>query len=92
MNAKEQLAAAAHAVGTAALLLKMEQPTMEAFLKECRDMDNFGYIVNPTLANSSERRAVSALMEPLFQAAVDFVRLYDAHTAKAKDALAKVAA
>lgn len=90
-DAKQQLSGAAQAIGTAILLLKSEQPIMEEFLQECRDMDNFGYVVSPTLANDPERRAVSALMEPLFQAAVDFVRLYDAHTAKTKRALAKVA-
>lgn len=88
-DAKQKLAAAGQAVQTAVLLLRSEQKTMEAFLKECRDTDDFGY--NPTLAMNEERRAVSALMEPLFQAAVHFVRLYDAHTARAKEALAKVA-
>lgn len=87
-----KLEGAAHAISTAVLLLRMEQPTFEAFLKECRDMESFGPIFDPTLYNKSERRAVSAVLEPLFRAAVDFVKAYDAHIAKAKGALAKVSA
>jgi hypothetical protein len=89
-DAKARLLAASQAVSTAVMVLQMEKPTMEAFLKEARDMDNFGYIVNPTLANDSERRAVSAMLEPLFKAALDFLTAYDTQLARSKDALAKV--
>lgn len=90
-EAKMRLEAANQAVAMAAMVLRGELETMSAFLKECEDMDNFGYIATPTLANNSEHHAVSALIEPLYKASIDFVRLYDVHTTKAKDALAKVA-
>jgi hypothetical protein len=88
----EKLQAAAQAISTAVMVLKMEQPTFEAFLKECRDMENFGHIVNPTLYRNSERKAVSALIEPLFQSAVTFIAAYEDHIARAKSALAKAGA
>lgn len=89
---KAELNAAAVAISTAATVLKLNVPVMERFLKECRDMENFGYLLHPTLAKDSERQAVSALMEPLFKAAVEFVKLHDAQASRAKDALAKVSA
>lgn len=79
-------------MSAAVMLLKCELPTMEALLKETRDMDNFGWAVDPTLFRDSERRAASAVVTPLFEAAVEFVHRYNAHVAKAKDALAKVRA
>ncbi len=87
---KQRLHSASQAISTAVTLLKSELPTMQAFLEETRKMESFGPIVDPTLYKNSERRAVSALMEPLFKAAVTFVDAYDAQVAKAKDALAKV--
>lgn len=87
---QEQLQSATQAMATAAFVLRMEMPTMEAFLKECRDMENFGSIVHPTLYRNSERRAVSAVVKPLFEASIAFVQAYDEHTKKAADALAKV--
>ena len=89
---QEQINGAAQAISTAVLLLRMEMPTIEAFLKECRDMENFGHIVDPTLYKNSERKAVSALLEPLFEAAIEFVTKHDAQLAKSKEALAKVTA
>jgi hypothetical protein len=87
---KEKLQRAAHAVSTAAMLLKMERETIDAFLKECRDMENFGSIIDPPLYKNPERRAVSALMEPLFEAATQFIAVYDRHLAEAAAALKKV--
>lgn len=89
-EAKERLERAAHAIHTAVMLVKMEQETIEAFLKECRDMQNFGHIVDPTLFNKSQRRAVEALLKPTFEAALDFMHKHETHTAAAKAALAKV--
>jgi hypothetical protein len=86
----EKLEGAAHAISTAAMLLRKEEPTIKDFLKECRDMENFGHVLDPTLYNKSERRAVSALMEPLFKAAVDFLTAYDIHLSQARAALDKV--
>jgi hypothetical protein len=88
----EKLQGAAQAISTAIMVLKIEEPLFKAFLKECHDMDHFGPILDPTLYNNSERRAVSAVLEPLFQSAVDFIAAYDAHVARAKIALAKVSA
>ncbi len=87
---KQRLHSASQAIATASLLLRSELSTMEAFLEECRKMESFGPIVDPTLYRDPERRAVSALMEPLFKAAVTFVNAYDEQLAKAKDALQKV--
>jgi len=91
-EARAKLERASQAVRTALAILRTELPTMNAFLKEARDMEHFGHIVNPSLYKDPERRAVSALLEPVFEAAVSFVETYDAHAAKAKDALAKVSA
>lgn len=89
-NPKERLQLAAHAVETAARLLQMEEATMRAFLKECRDMENFGHIVDPTLYNKPERRAVTAFMQPLFAAALCFLDTHQTQIAKAKAALEAV--
>lgn len=89
-EASEQLGRAAHAVSTAVMLLQMEMPTIQAFLKESRDMDNFGHSVNPTLWKKPERRAADAIVRPMFEAAVRFVAVHNEHLAKAQDALAKV--
>lgn len=91
-EAQQKLDAAARAVATAVGLLKVELPTMQAFLKEARDMDNFGHIVDPTLFRNSERRAVSAVVEPLFKAAIAFVATHDDQITKARAALDKVSA
>lgn len=89
-EAKDSLMAAARAVSTAIAILKMEMPTIDAFLKESRDMDNFGHVVDPTLWMSSERRAADAVVKPLFEAAVAFVKAYDAQVARSSAALKKV--
>ena len=88
--AKERLARATHAIHTAVMLVKMERATIEAFLDECVRMDSIGPIVDPTLFNNSERRAVSALLEPIFEAALAFVSKYDAQATAAAAALEKV--
>lgn len=89
-DAKEQLHSAAHAVQTAASLIRMEEATIRAFLDECRDMESFGNIVDPTLYRDPERRAVSALMKPIFEAALDFLTAHNDQLVKAKTALAAV--
>lgn len=86
----QKLLAATQAISTAVLILKMEVPTFSAFLKEARDMDNFGHIVDPTLWKKSERRAVTAVVEPLFKAALAFVAEYEAHVTRSREALDKV--
>lgn len=89
-EAHAKLHSAAQAISTAALILKMEMETMEAFQKEARDMENFGHIVDPTLYRDSERRAAAAVVGPLFDLAVSFVKKYDEHIARSKAALQKV--
>lgn len=89
---KEKLIAAGQAISTAVMILRMELPTIEAFLKESRLMEGVGPIIDPTLFNKSERRAAEAVVLPLFNAAVDFVRVYDSQIARSKEALAKVRA
>jgi hypothetical protein len=88
----EKLQGAAQAISTAVMVLRMEDKTIKDFLKECRDMENFGHVLDPTLYNKSERRAVSALLEPLFKAAVDFIVAYDTHIIRAQAALDKAKA
>lgn len=87
---EQKLHSASQAISTAVLVVRMELPVIEQFLKECRDMENYGHIVDPTLYRDSERKAVSALLKPLFEAAQQFVSTYDVQIAKSKDALAKV--
>jgi hypothetical protein len=88
--ANEQLQSAAQAVSTAVMVLRMEEETFKSFLEEHRKMENFGPILDPTLFRDPTRRAVSAVVEPLFRAAVDFLRVYDAHATRARQALEKV--
>lgn len=89
-DAKQKLIAASQSVNTAVIILRRELPIMEAFLKEARDMESIGSIINPTLYRDSERRATSALIEPLFASAVALVRVFDAHLEQATAALAAV--
>ncbi len=89
-GAHEKMMAMSEAISAAHAILLLEMPTIEAFLKECYDMENFGAIVNPTLYRNPERRAVAATLEPICAAARRFVREYDAQAAKAQAALDKV--
>jgi hypothetical protein len=89
---KERLLSAGSAITTAVMMLRHEQETFEAFLKECRDMENFGHIVDPTLFMNPERSAASALMRPLFEAAIAFIRAHDEQVTRARAALTKVKA
>lgn len=89
-DAREQLVAANAAITTAVMLLSAERGTFEQFMREARDMDNFGHITDPTLFISSERRATEAILKPLYQAALDFIAAYDRQIAAARGALDKV--
>lgn len=86
-EAKERLERATHAVETAKLLIQMEEATIRQFLQECSDMENFGHIVDPTLYMNPERRAVSAMLEPLFKNAISFLDTHKASVAVAQAAL-----
>ena len=87
---KERMHLATETVSAAVSLIRQELPTIEAFLKECRDMDSVGAIFDPTLFNNSERRAVSALLEPLFKSAKQLVATYDDQAARGRAALSAV--
>lgn len=89
---REELHDAMGAIQVASVLLELHAGLMRRFLKETRDLDNFGHILNPTLWKDSERRAVSALVEPLFRAALTFTEAVSAQRAAALAALAKVGA
>ena len=71
-------------------LLREHVATIDQFFEEKRSMENVGSILDPTLFNSSERRATEALLAPVYRAARDFVATYDAQVARALEALAKV--
>lgn len=89
-EAAQKLIAAGQAVSTAVMILRMELPTMEAFLREGRAIENFGHIVDPTLYRDSERRAASSVVTPLFEAAVAFVNAHDDQIARSRAALERV--
>lgn len=89
MDARQQLEETNATIATAALLLGAVKPTLDQFMRESRDMDNFGHITDPTLWMKPERRATEALLRPLYQAALDFLRVYDRQIADTKAALEK---
>lgn len=92
MGAREDLHEMAQAISAAHNIVKLHMPTIETFLKECRDMENFGCLINPTLYISSERRAVEAFLKPICAAAREFSKAIDAQQERAQAALAKVKA
>jgi hypothetical protein len=87
MSAREQLMDMSNSLSTAAIVLTAQRDTIEDFLKECRNMESFGHIADPTLYRDPERRAVSAVLEPICKAALSFLSAYEGHTAKAQVAL-----
>lgn len=80
MNASADLAAAASAVRDSVTLLAAVRPTMEAFLRECRNMESFGAVIRPELFRDPKRKRMSDAIEPLFQAAI---LLLESHNAAA---------
>ena len=89
-DAKAELNAAAAAVATAVMVLQPHLGLFDRFEAERRRMENFGSVLNPSLFNSSERRAVEALLAPMFLASADLVRNYRAQVKRSAEALAKV--
>lgn len=87
---REQLTTATAVVSGVASLLRQERPTIEMFLKECRDMESFGPVVAPSLFHRSERRAVEAAIRPIFEAAITFLNTHDEHVKRVKSALQQV--
>lgn len=86
-EARQALLEASNAVSTCVLLLKPHRELFERFFREQRDMENFGHIVDPTLYKDSERRAVAAVVAPLFADALKLVKTYDEQVAKSNAAL-----
>jgi hypothetical protein len=78
------------AVATAAVLIEAERETLEQFFVEQERMASAGSVLDPTLFNSSERRAVEATVGPIYRAARDFANAYRHQLGRAADALAKV--
>jgi hypothetical protein len=87
-----QLKDAAGTIAAAVAMLRIVGPIMERYLKESRDMDNFGHVVDPTLWRDPERRAADALMRPMFEEALRLIAAYELHTGKARAALDRVKA
>jgi len=86
-EARQALDALNRAIATAALLIRAESETLERFFIEQRHMENVGVILDPTLFKCSERRAVEALLTPVYGAARDFLAAYDRQVARAGEAL-----
>lgn len=89
-EARAALQETAAAIGTAATLIRAQQAVLARYMSEAAHFDSVGPILDPTLFNSSERRAVDAIMRPIFSAGLEFLRAYDASVDASKAALAKV--
>lgn len=76
---RAKLEVAERHVSAAVNLIKLELPTIEAFLAE-----------KMGTGNESEDRAARSILAPLFEAARDFVQTHDAHLRLVKLALAVV--
>ena len=90
MTPKERLEYLNISIAMAVQLIGEQRGTIEAFQKEARDMENFGHIVDPTLYINRERQITAQILGPIYDAALNFVKVYESHTAKMKDAIAKV--
>lgn len=89
-EAQERLHALNAAIATAVVLIKSEAKTLEQFFAEAEHMASVSPILDPTLFNSSERRAAEALLTPIYKAARDLVRAYEEQQAKGLEALQRV--
>ncbi len=89
-EAKEALSTAIATIGVAAEIIRSQEALIRQYLGEAERMDSVGPIIDPTLFNSSERRATDALLRPIFQGASDFLRIYDERVASGKAALVTV--
>ncbi|TGQ95377.1 hypothetical protein EN851_07595 [Mesorhizobium sp. M8A.F.Ca.ET.208.01.1.1] len=78
------------AMCAAAMLFASIEPTLARFMQESRNMESIGALIHPTLWKDPERQATEALLKPLYQAALDFSKLYKAQLAQAAGALEKV--
>jgi hypothetical protein len=91
-EAKAALDEALTSIGAAREIIRAVEPTLRRFMEEARRMDSIGPILNPTLFNSSERRATEAMVKPFFEMALAFVDQHQRQMNAVKAALAKVRA
>lgn len=89
-EAEANLSEMTMAIGIAVQALKSQEPMLRRYLDEAESMDSFGPIFDPTLFNSSERRATDAIMRPIVKASLDYLRAHEMATAAAKAALEKL--
>lgn len=89
-EAKEALDGALMSIGAARELIRSVEPTLTRFMVEAQRMESVDPILNPTLFNSSERRATEAMVKPFFEMAMVFVQRHDQQMAIVKAALEKV--
>jgi hypothetical protein len=89
-DAIKELDAALKTIAVTVELLRPYLPLFRQFEREKQLMESVGPILDPTLFNSSERRATEAIVAPAFLAATAFVAEIDAQQAKVKAAFATV--
>lgn len=89
-EAEEALCRLNAAIATAVLVINGEKEVLDRFFAEQRSFDTIAPILDPTLWNSSERRATEALLSPIYKAAKNLIVIYDAQTSRAAKALAEV--
>jgi hypothetical protein len=89
-DAIKELDAALKTIAVACELLRPYLPLFRQFEREKRLMESAGPVLDPTLFNSSERRATEAIVAPAFSAAQAFIAEIDAQQARVKAAFATV--
>jgi hypothetical protein len=89
-EAKQRIEALNRSIATAVLLIQGEAETLDQFFAEATTMASVGPILDPTLFNSSERQAAEALLTPVYEAARNLIRTYDAQVEKVSAALERV--
>lgn len=89
-EAKAALDEALRSIGAAREIIRVVEPTLRRFMEESRRMDSVGPILNPTMFNSSERRATEAMVKPFFAMALTFVDQHQRQMETVKAALEKV--
>ena len=77
-DAKQDLQLTATTIRDAVTALRAVRPTMEQFLRECRDMDNFGAVLRPELFMDPRRRRLSDAIKPLAEAAILLIEAHNA--------------
>lgn len=89
-EAKAALDDALRSTGAAREMIRSVEPTLARFMVEARRMESIGPILDPSLFNSSERRATEAMVKPFFEMALSFVERHDRQMETVKAALEKV--